>query len=159
MIPEMKNFNIRVYAIILNNDNTEILLSDEFQLGMQMTKFIGGGLKLGEGTIECLMRESKEELGQELEITEHFYTTDFFQQALFYKDNQLISIYYLAKFKKKPALKISTKEFDFEGKNGDQSFRWVGLKRLSVNDVTLPIDKKVVGLLKTKFNNQSLTNL
>jgi len=151
MIQEITNFNIRVYAIIFNEDKTQILLSDEFQLGMQMTKFPGGGLKLGEGTIECLHREANEEFGQEIEIIDHFYTTDFFQQALFYKDHQLISIYYLARLKEKPAFKISTKINDFEGKNGDQSFRWILLKRLSVNDVTLPIDKKVVSLLKKKF--------
>lgn len=57
----------------------------------------------------------------------------------------------MVKFKEKPAFPISTKAYDFEGKNGDQSFRWVLLKRLSVNDVTLPIDKKVVSLLKQKF--------
>jgi 8-oxo-dGTP diphosphatase len=151
MIQEITNFNIRVYSIILSEDNRKVLLSDEFQLGMQMTKFPGGGLKPGEGTIECLRRETDEELKQEIEIIEHFYTTDFFQQALFYKDHQLISIYYLARLKQKPAFKISEKQYDFEGKNGDQSFRWVHLKRLSVNDVTLPIDKKVVSLLKQKF--------
>lgn len=151
MIQEFTNFNIRVYSIIFNDDRTKILLSDEFQLGMQMTKFPGGGLKLGEGTIECLHREAKEEFKQDIEIIEHFYTTDFFQQALFYKDHQLISIYYLARFPEKPTFKISSKPFDFEGKNGDQSFRWVLLKRLSVNDVTLPIDKKVVSLLKQRY--------
>lgn len=153
MIQEITNFNIRVYSIIFNDDSTKVLLSDEFQLGMRMTKFPGGGMKLGEGTIECLHREAKEEFNQDLEVIDHFYTTDFFQQALFYKDHQLLSIYYLAKFKEAPMFKISTQPFDFEGKNGDQSFRWVLLKRLSVNDVTLPIDKKVVSLLKQKFES------
>lgn len=151
MIQEINNFNIRVYAIVFNDDKSKILLSDEFQLGMKMTKFPGGGLKLGEGTIECLHREANEEFKQEIEVVEHFYTTDFFQQALFYKDHQLLSIYYIVKLKEHPQFKVSTKEFDFEGKNGDQSFRWILLKRLSVNDVTLPIDKKVVSLLKQRY--------
>jgi 8-oxo-dGTP diphosphatase len=71
-------FVIRVYGIIVNNNN-EVLLFDEHQHGMQMTKFPGGGLEFGEGTIEGLMREFKEECnGQEIKNINHFYTTDFF---------------------------------------------------------------------------------
>ena len=36
---QINAFNIRVYAIILN-DKLEVLVSDEFQKGMKMTKFI-----------------------------------------------------------------------------------------------------------------------
>ena len=35
-------FTIRVYALILNDQN-DVLVTDEFQLGMKMTKFPGGG--------------------------------------------------------------------------------------------------------------------
>ena len=75
----INNFTIRVYAIIINNKN-EILLSDEFQMGMKMTKFPGGGMEFGEGTIDCLKREAIEEFGQEIEVLDHFYTTDFFNR-------------------------------------------------------------------------------
>ena len=60
-----------------------------------MSKFPGGGMKFGEGPEDCIRREAIEELGQAIEILEHFYTTGFFQKALFYDDHQLISIYYL----------------------------------------------------------------
>ena len=83
-------FIIRVYGIIRNEKN-EVLISDEFQLGMKMTKFPGGGLHFGEGTLNCLRREFREECnGQEIVNPEHFYTTDFYQKALFYKNHQLI---------------------------------------------------------------------
>jgi 8-oxo-dGTP diphosphatase len=140
---ELKQFNIRVYAIILN-DLSAVLVSDEFQIGMRMTKFPGGGLDLGEGTIECLKREAMEEFGQEIEIIDHFYTTDFFQKALFFDDQQLIAIYYTAKFIESPKFKISTKAFDFESNsNGSISFRWIPLNDISENDFTFPIDKVV----------------
>src|SRR5665647_1625825 len=61
-----------------------MLLSDEFVHDMKMTKFPGGGLYFGEGPADCLKREAIEEFGQEIEIVEHYYTTHFFQQALFY---------------------------------------------------------------------------
>lgn len=144
----IKAFNIRVYALIINTEN-KILVSDEFQLDMKMTKFPGGGVNLGEGIIEALHREFNEEFGQELIIDSHFYTTDFFQQALVYTNQQLVSIYYIAHFKKEIKFKISQKPFDFPKlENGQQSFRWIALSQINETDLTLPIDKKVVQLLK-----------
>ena len=110
---QLQGFNIRVYGLILNEDN-QVLLSDEYQLGMKMTKFPGGGMKYGESTLECLQREAMEEFGQPLNIRQHFYTLDYFQPALFYTQYQLISIYYLAEFKDSPRFTISQKPFDFE---------------------------------------------
>jgi ADP-ribose pyrophosphatase YjhB (NUDIX family) len=141
-------FTIRVYGLILNDQN-EVLVTDEFQLNMRMTKFPGGGLDFGEGTIDCLKRELMEECNQEIENIQHFYTTDFYQKALFWDDHQLISIYYLARFNEPLKLKISEKSFDFPDlKNGNQSFRWVSVKIINPEDFTFPIDKHVAHLLK-----------
>ncbi len=147
-----ENFIIRVYGIILNNQN-EVLLTDEFQLGMKMTKFPGGGLQFGESTVSCLRREFKEECnGQELTEIRHFYTTDFYQKALFHENSQLISIYYLADLNGSPKFRISEKPFDFkEMNNGNQSFRWAKLKELKTDDLSFPIDKFVLCELKKKF--------
>ncbi len=148
---ELKYFNIRVYAIILNDDKDSVLVSDEFQKNMRMTKFPGGGLQLGEGTLDCLKREALEEFGQKIDIISHFYTTDFFQKALFYEDHQLISIYYLAQFIKEPEFKISEKPFDYgEDQNEKQSFRWINLKEINSSSFTLSIDKKVGEMLRSK---------
>lgn len=146
--PEIEKFNLRAYAIILN-DKQEILLSDEFVFGMRITKFPGGGVELGEGITGCLHREAMEELGQDIEITRHFYTTDFFQQGYFRTNVQVVSVYYLAKLKEPPGFKISTKPFDYEKETeGAQSFRWVAVKDLKVEEITLPIDKVVAEKLK-----------
>lgn len=144
-------FNIRVYGII-KNQNDEILVTDEYQLDTKMTKFPGGGIKYGEGIIDCLKREVREECnGQEIKNISHFYTTDFFQEALFYKNHQLISIYYQAEFSEPLLFRISEKTFDFEEmKNGSQSFRWVKRKMLNPDEFSFPIDKFVVQLLKEK---------
>ncbi len=143
---KIKYFNIRVYAII-ENGNGGILISDEYFNNVKMTKFPGGGLKFGEGTIDCLKREALEEFGQEIEIIEHFYTTDYFQKALFFKDHQLISIYYKARFITRPAFKIAEKPFDFDLKNGNFSFRWIKKGKLNQEMFTFPIDKKVAGMI------------
>jgi len=147
---EIKQFNIRVYALILDGCG-KILLSDEFQQNRRMCKFPGGGLQFGEGTIECLHREMMEEFGQDVEILRHYYTTDFYQKALFYEDQQLISIYYLCRFTEAPGFKISVVPFDFEREeNGSQSFRWVELSSINIEkDISFPIDQHVARMLAT----------
>jgi ADP-ribose pyrophosphatase YjhB (NUDIX family) len=141
-------FIIRVYGLILS-DRHEILISDEFQLGTKMTKFPGGGLEFGEGPVDCLKRELLEEANQGIMDIRHFYTTEFFQKALFYTDHQLISIYYQAKLKPPINFRISQTAFDFpEMINGSQSFRWVSLDLLNPDEFTFPIDKHVAHLLK-----------
>ncbi len=149
---DIKQFTVRVYAIIVNDKN-EVLLSDEFQLDRKMTKFPGGGMEFGEGTIECLEREAMEEFGQELEVLDHFYTTDFYQQAMFRSGYQVMSIYYKARFKDEIKFKLSSKTFDFtELVNGNQSFRWQEISKLNVDEILFPIDKKVATMLMEQYN-------
>ena len=106
-------------------------------------------MQFGEGPIECLEREMMEECMQEIEDIEHFYTTDFYQRALFWDDYQLVSIYYMARLKGAAQFRVSTKAFDFtEMTNGSQSFRWVSEELLNTGEFTFPIDKHVALLLK-----------
>ena len=137
--PEIKHFNIRVYAVIMK-DNRYVLLSDEYMMDMKMTKFPGGGLNFGEGPADGVRREAMEEFKQEIEIIRHYYTTDFFQRSMFFNDHQVISIYWLVRFIKPIKFKISTRPFDFnEMKNGNQSFRWGDIRKLMPEDLTFPI--------------------
>ncbi len=150
---EIKHFNIRVYGLVIN-DLGEVLLSDEYILDQKMTKFPGGGLQFGEGPEECIKREAREEFGQEIEIMEHFYTTGFFQRALFFEDHQLISIYYRIQLTQPGKLKTSEIPFDFpELVNGSQSFRWAKIKLLENEDLNFPIDRHVLKLLKEEYAN------
>jgi 8-oxo-dGTP diphosphatase len=153
-----QRFVIRVYALILNERN-EVLLSDEYMVDTPMTKFPGGGLEFGEGTIDCLKREAMEEFGQPIEIISHFYTTDFYQKALYYENSQLICVYYLAQFTETIRFKISDQPFDFpENMNGSQSFRWQSIKKMQLEELTYPIDRKVAEILKKKFSYFNDTN-
>lgn len=141
-------FTIRIYALVVDN-RKQVLVTDEFQLDMKMTKFPGGGMNFGEGTIDCLKREMMEECNQEIADIRHFYTTDFYQKALYWENHQLISIYYLAKLKEPIQFRISENPFDFaDMKNGKQSFRWLAAEKLDPEEFTFPIDKHVALLLK-----------
>ncbi len=143
-------FNIRVYALLIN-EKKEVLVTDEYRFGMEMTKFPGGGLIWGEGMLDCLKRECREELGCEIEVLRHFYTTDFFQPAAFHEKHQLISIYYLVKNSTPFSVPISAKKHDHDKAEGAQSFRWVPVSNLNADEFTFPIDKIVVGMLTSKF--------
>ena len=134
-------FNVIVYGLLINEKN-EILLSDEIIRGNFYTKFPGGGMEFGEGTIECLKREFKEELQIDVEVLHHFYTTDYYQRSYFNPDDQIISIYY----------RVSCNEsFDLQQINSEQDrseqFRFIHLSDFSEDKVSLPIDKTVARLL------------
>lgn len=144
-------FNIRVYGILIQNNC--VLVSDEYIKGMKITKLPGGGLEFGEGTIDCLKREFKEELNLDIEVQSHFYTTDFFVNSAFSHKNQILSIYYLVKACEPLNFKISTIPFDFKTlKEGAQSMRWIELNTLSDADFTFIIDKRVGELLSHSYS-------
>jgi len=139
--------NIRVYGLLFNNGN--ILVTDEFRMNTLMTKFPGGALEFGEGTIDCLKREFLEELNLKIEVVAHFYTTDFFQQTkLLPSTMQLVSIYYHVKAVEPMRFPVAKKPFSFpEIVDGAQCFRWLSLDTLTEEDVTFPIDKRVISLI------------
>jgi len=145
-------FNIRVYGLLINSQN-ELLLSDEYVLSTYMTKFPGGGLEYGEGTLECLKREFREEINIGIKIESHFYTTDYFQSALFFENTQLISIYYLVSSSEVSKIITTNKRFNFDEKEGSQAFRWTSIKKITTTDVTFPIDKVVIQKLKERFTS------
>jgi len=140
-------FNVRVYGLLINEHN-QVLISDEQEYGMRFSKFPGGGLEFGEGLIDGLKREFVEECNAEVEVLEHFYTTDFFVKSAF-NDSQVINVYYTVKNIAPLNLNFKTEPFDFDGE-GDllQSFRWISLDQLTEDDVTFPTDKHVVKLLR-----------
>jgi len=141
-------FNVRVYGLLID-DNNRVLIADELVHGHRITKFPGGGLEFGEGTLDAIKREMMEETGIPVEVTSHFYTTDFFQPSAFNSKTQVISIYYLIKATGAFILKTSDKPFDFEeAKEGAISFRWLSISTLSEEAFTFPIDKKVGMILK-----------
>ncbi len=145
-------FNIRIYGLLA--DAGKILVTDEFRLNTFMTKFPGGALEFGEGTLDCLRREFREELGAEIEILGHFYTTDFFQVTELLPSNmQLINIYYTVRVPKPYPFKTTSRKFDFpEVVDGAQSFRWLEIETLTEEDLTLPIDRRIVPMIRAYFS-------
>jgi 8-oxo-dGTP pyrophosphatase MutT (NUDIX family) len=145
--------NIRVYGIFIQNE--ELLVTDEIRFGKKMTKFPGGGMEQGEGTIEALIRECQEEMGLTPSNIKHFYTTDFFQETqMIDPPQQLISIYYTIDLEDINTLPLLDKPFDFEHKEGAQGFRFIYLREVHPDLFTFPIDKKIALLLSQNYKTK-----
>jgi ADP-ribose pyrophosphatase YjhB (NUDIX family) len=139
-------FNVRIYGLLIEND--AILVSDEIHQGRMITKFPGGGLQFGEGTIDALKREFMEELQSEIRVDSHFYTVDFFQPSAFNPRQQVISIYYRVSRLSNEPIAVVHEPFAFGNSAGvNQVFRWIRLDNISENDFTFPIDRHVCGMM------------
>lgn len=151
-------FNIRVYGILMN-ELKQVLVSDELIRGSYFTKFCGGGLEFGEGTRDCLKREFMEEMNLQIEVGEHIYTTDFYQQSAFNPSHQIISIYYFVKPLEEINFPLRNKPFEFDEdelkryqEQGEtETFRFIDWNDFNADVVHLPIDKVVAAMLKEKF--------
>lgn len=151
-------FNLRVYGILINEDN-QVLLSDEFIRGAYITKFPGGGLEYGEGTRDCLQREFMEEMGLKVKVIGHIYTTDFYQQSAFNPDHQIISIYYYVEALEPITAPLRSKPFDFDeqqikmyDETGEtETFRFINWDEFSEGTVSLPIDKIVAKIIQVNW--------
>ncbi|MFN9519642.1 MAG: NUDIX domain-containing protein [Bacteroidota bacterium] len=138
-------FTIRVYALLKHWD--KVLLVHERIGDFSFTKFPGGGMQYGEGTIDCLKREMMEETGLIITEATHYYTTDFFQPSAFHTEQQIVSVYYLVQAEFADKLR----EDEHVLKTGDRDeilrFEWVMLTDLNPDMLTFPIDKHVCRLL------------
>jgi 8-oxo-dGTP diphosphatase len=149
--------SIRVYGILMN-EQQQVLVSDEFIRGMYITKFPGGGLEKGEGTRDCLAREFMEELDLAVEVGNHIYTTDFYQQSAFNAAHQILSIYYFAKALGPITVPLRSKPFDFDAEQlamyekaqQIETFRFVNPEDFGPDAVHLPIDKIVAGMVRMR---------
>lgn len=152
----MSVITLRVYGVLVN-EQKQVLVSDELIRGDYFTKFPGGGLEFGEGTRDCLRREFMEEMNLQVEVGDHLYTTDFFQESAFRKGQQIISVYYWVKPLEdiRVALRNAPFHFDeeqmlvYNQKGEIESFRFIEWDDFTDETVSLPIDKVVARMIKS----------
>ena len=152
----MSHISIRVYGLLIN-EHRQVLLSDEFIRGQYYTKFPGGGLEFGEGLRDGLKREFQEELQLNVEVADHIYTTDFYQQSAFNPNHQILSVYYHVHPLEPIRVALRKKAFDFdaaqlavyEKTQQTETFRYIDWNDFSGEALSLPIDKIVADLVKS----------
>ena len=136
----MKPFNVRIYAL-LEHKGKVLVIHEPFQ-GKLIYKFPGGGLEFGEGTIDCLKREFKEELNLDVIIGSHFYTQDFFTVNAFDSTEQILLIYYKATVTDEALKQLKVMDEDIE------ELCWISPENLNSEMFTLDADKLGVELYK-----------
>ena len=131
---KLNAFTIRIYGVLV--ENNKLMRLKEPYWGEILYKLPGGGLEYGEGTLECLARELKEELNLELDTAELFYVQEDFIRSKFKGNEQLFTVYYKITCKNITDLKIIDKNIE--------EVNWIDLNELSPDLMTLPVDKIVV---------------
>jgi len=135
-----KYFRIAAYGMIIQNQH--LLLSKEIIQNREVIKFPGGGVNVGEGLVDALKREFQEEIGIDITVKKHIYTTDFFVQSAFHPDYQVIAIYYLVYPKKE----LPTQNFQIN----NIQFLWEPLTTIQQNILTFDTDKRALQELLNK---------
>lgn len=143
---QTKKIVLRVYALLVKNGN--VLVSIESIENFNMFKFPGGGHEFGEGILDTIQRELKEECGIVPENLQHFYTTEFFQESAFNSNHQIISVYYHAEIDCDP-LCFET----MENSNHKIVLEWRKIKDLETEEFTFPIDRHVWTMFKSTYYN------
>ena len=141
----MSKFNLRVYALLIN-EKQEILLSDEYRFGKFFTKFPGGGVEHGEGIQEALFRELQEELHLEISGADFFYFNEFHQASAFDQSN-LVAFYYIVNIQK-AAVQLQDEGYTIPFEQEQELQRWKAIQELQKDELTFPIDQKVLEKLK-----------
>lgn len=134
-------FNIRVYGIWLYEG--KILLSHENIDGFRMVKLPGGGLELGEGPVDGLVREFREELDIDIEIVSQLHVTENFIQSNFRKNEQVIAIHYMVNSKQYRA-SWSTKQPTRVGRSNQLRFEWHVFDREVLDRLTFEMDRQAI---------------
>lgn len=142
----LDKFNVRVYGIIVHSGR--ILVSHERFRGESFTKFPGGGVQLGEGVLDALIREFKEELNIEITPSFLFHVTESLQVSRFYSEDQVIAIYYIVTSDEVDSIDISKRKEEVEEKG--EAFEWVELTKFKKEMLSFESDREAASKLLDK---------
>lgn len=135
-------FTIRVYGLLIHEG--KLLITEEKWFDTRMIKLPGGGLEFGESPEECLRREFMEECNITLTDTELHYIPKNFIPARFYKNVQVIPLYYRVSSIEIAKIKTESEfSLDSNMKNGDVNLFWVDINTIHENFFSFPGDREM----------------
>ena len=134
---EMIKFNARCYALIRSNQNRVLVMMERWQ-GVDLNKFPGGGLELGEGLLECIYREIDEEFQESEHLSyRHLFTPTECFASRFKPNEQLLLTYFTSQALAKEELwKLIPGDKNLLG------MKWLELKAENAEWFTLESDRK-----------------
>jgi ADP-ribose pyrophosphatase YjhB (NUDIX family) len=137
----MKSFNIRVYGFLV--EDNKLLLSREWYpfYSQGMLKFPGGGMRMGEGVVDCLKREFKEETGVSLLDVALFHMAEGVLPCLFDGGkSQVVPVYYEI-LKYEGILPVGVEQ-DIPEKRGRATLEWHEINKSVLNLLTFEADRE-----------------
>ena len=91
---KVSRFNARCYGLLVSSQGRVMGLKERWR-GVDLQKFPGGGLEFGEGMVECLDREVREEFSLfKPQQWHHLYSPTHFFTSQFKPNEQLIITYF-----------------------------------------------------------------
>lgn len=145
--PAFSHFNLRAYGVLI--EDGAVLLSREWLpiYPSGMTKFPGGGVELGEGVGEALVREFQEELGIQIRLGKVLHVPHKFLKSAF-DQSQLVSIYFQV-FRVEGEIETKRKEYLTDrGGKAAQKFLWKSREELDPERLTFPFDQELASKIK-----------
>lgn len=136
---KINGFNVRVYGICIKDKH--ILLLEEPFMGKELTKFPGGGLEFGEGTVDCLKREFEEELNLVVKAVKPYYIQEDYVPTLAKNNLQIVLLYFLVEYEHWDSFQILDSKIT--------NVFWHDLSKDC--PLVLPIDQKVYEKLQKDF--------
>lgn len=143
---QLSRFNVRVYGILV--DQGRILISHERYKNKNFSKFPGGGLKLGESVLDCIIREFKEEMDIDIQPSYLFHVTESLQVSTFYPEDQVIALYYIVLSDE--VQKINTFKDKSSIKEKGEIFEWIELKDFDKGILSFASDREAASKLLDK---------
>ena len=140
-------FTARCYALIVS-DTGRLLVMKERWRGVDLNKLPGGGLELGEGLLECLNRELKEEFARfEPCQWSHLHTPTHYFTSQFRPDEQLLLTY----FKAVAPVKEQRWALNPEESENLLGIEWLSLRKENRSWFTLESDRDAFDKLVVRY--------
>lgn len=123
---EIENYRLNIRAAVIIKHKNKILVhhnihSDHYAL-------LGGRVQIGEDSRKTVIREVKEELGKEIEITGYLATIENFFSMKNSKYHEILFVYQ-GEFKKKQDKKIEETLYNKEGKE-HLRYEWIPIEKV-----------------------------
>jgi 8-oxo-dGTP pyrophosphatase MutT (NUDIX family) len=153
-------FTVRIYGLLIQEGS--ILVSRERIGNFAFSKFPGGGLEFGEGPLDCLIRECREETGITVKIIRHIYTSETFIQSALDAEEQVIGIYYLIEAADKDSIRsidLDEKTEDFREKENFIRMEWVKLDAETERELSFEMDRLALRAYFQRLDRQNPLHL
>lgn len=140
-INAINGFNVRVYAVCVQDK--QLFTLREVHGSWDIIKLPGGGLEYGEGPVDCLKREFKEELNLDIEVLDAFYIQESYVPSIMKDNRQIVLLYFEVSIINLEALQFNDKAI--------VSAQWLPIT--ADCPLSLPVDKMMYKKLLDVHNN------